>query len=70
MFHSSPRPFYAPFFSILLLMALFGGSVGMEDMMANLLLMFLLSQRPDPKKKQVINLDQDVHVWIFLVVGG
>ena len=30
--------------------------------MANLLLMFLLSQRPDPKKKQVINLDQHVQV--------
>ena len=40
VFHSSPRPFYAPFFSILLLMALFGGSVGMEDMMGNLLLIF------------------------------
>ena len=30
--------------------------------MANLLLMFLLSQRPDPKEKQVISLDQDVQV--------
>ena len=40
VFHSSPRSFYAPFFSILLLMVFFGGSVGMEDMMANLLLIF------------------------------
>ena len=28
----------------------------------------LLSQRPDPKEKQVINLDQDVHVCEYL--GG
>ena len=32
----------------------------------------LLSQKPDPKEKQVINLDQDVQVCgnIFLVDGG
>ena len=34
----------------------------MEDLKAYLLLIFLLSQRPDPKEKQVINLDQDVQV--------
>ena len=36
--------------------------LGMEDLKAYLLLIFLLSQRPDPKEKQVINLDQDVQV--------
>ena len=30
----------------------------------------LLSQRPDPKEKQVISLDQNVQVWIFLVDDG
>ena len=34
----------------------------MEDSKAYLLLIFLLSQRLDPKEKQVINLDQDVQV--------
>ena len=34
----------------------------MGDLKAYLLLIFLLSQRPDPKEKQVINLDQDVQV--------
>ena len=44
----------------------------MEDLKAYLLLHILLSQRSDPKEKQVINLDQDVQVCgnIFLVVGG
>ena len=41
VFQSSPRPFYVPlFFFILHLMALLGGSVGMEDIIANLLLIF------------------------------
>ena len=34
----------------------------MKDLKAYLLLIFLLSQRPDPMEKQVINLDQDVQV--------
>ena len=34
VFHSSPRSFYVPFFSILLLMTLFDVSVGMEDVKA------------------------------------
>ena len=51
-----------PFFLILSLMALFCGAVGMEDLKAHLLLIFCISQRPDPKEKQVINLDQDVQV--------
>ena len=34
----------------------------MEDLKAYLLLHILLSQRPDPKEKQVINFDQDVQV--------
>ena len=34
----------------------------MEDLKAYLLLHILLSQRSDPKEKQVINLDQDVQV--------
>ena len=40
----------------------FCGAVGMKDLKAYLLLIFLLSQTPDPKEKQVINLDQDVQV--------
>ena len=40
----------------------FCGAVGMKDLKACLLLIFLLSQRPDPKEKQVINPDQDVEV--------
>ena len=51
-------------------MALFGGSVGMEDIMANSLL--ILSQRPDPKEKQVISLDQDVQVcgYFWWMIDG
>ena len=62
MFHSSPRPFYAPFFSILLLMVSFwwiyryGGYDGRPASH------ILLSQRLDSKEKQVINLDQEVQV--------
>ena len=62
VFHSSPRSFYAPFFSILLLMVSFWWSCrygGYEGKPASHI---LLSQRPDPKEKQVINLDQDVQV--------
>ena len=54
-------------FSILLLMALFGGSVGMEDN-GKLASHILLSQRPDPKEKQVISLDQDVQVCGYFFV--
>ena len=62
VFHSSPRPFYAPFFSILLLMVSFwwiyryGGYDGRPASH------ILLSQRLDSKEKQVINLDQEVQV--------
>ena len=38
--------------------------------MANLLLMFLQSQRPDPKEKQVINLDQNVQVCEYFLVDS
>ena len=73
MYDSTPRLFIVPFFLNLSLMAIFFGAVGMEDLKAYLLLIFygfegipashiLLSQRPDPKEKQVINLDQDVQV--------
>jgi hypothetical protein len=42
----------------------------MEDLKAHLFLLFLLSQKKDPREKQVINFDQDVHVCgIFLVDG-
>ena len=30
----------------------------------------LISQRQDPKEKQVINLDQDVHVCEYINIGG
>ena len=59
MFHFSPRPFYAPFLSILLLMASFWWICWYDGELASHI---LLSQRPDPKEKQVINLDQDVQV--------
>ena len=73
VFHSSPRPFCVPFFSILLLMASFwwicryGGYDGKPASH------ILLSQRLDPKEKQVTNLDQAVQVcgyfW-WMVDGG
>ena len=62
VFHSSPRLFCVSFFSILLLMisfwwiCMYGGYDGKPASY------ILLSQRPDPKAKQVINLDQDVQV--------
>ena len=43
-------------------MAYFCGAVGMEDSEGIPASHILLSQRPDPKEKQVINLDQDVQV--------
>ena len=51
-----------PFFLNLSLMAYFCGAVGMEDFEGIPASHILLSQRPDPKEKQVINLDQDVQV--------
>ena len=44
VFHSLPRPFYVPLFSILLLMALFGGSVDMEDVKATCFSYFVKSK--------------------------
>ena len=41
-------------------MAYFCGAVGMEDFEGIPASHILLSQRPDPKEKQVINLDQDM----------
>ena len=51
-----------PFFLNLSLMAYFCGAVGMEDFEGIPASHILLSQRPDQKEKQVINLDQDVQV--------
>ena len=62
VFHSSPRPFYAPFFSILLLMVSFWWICRYGGYNGKLAYHISLSQRPDPKEKQVINLDQDVQV--------
>ena len=62
MHYSSPRPIFVPFIFILLLRLLFGGAVGMEGKKANM----LLSQKPDPNEKQVINLDQDVQVCGYM----
>ena len=62
VYDSSPRLFTVPFFLILSLMVSFwwicryGGYDGKPASY------ILLSQRPDPKAKQVINLDQDVQV--------
>jgi len=49
-------------FSILLLMASFWWICRYGGYDGNLASHILLSQRPDPKEKQVINLDQDVQV--------
>ena len=69
--NSLPRLFIVPFFLNLSLMALFLWSCrygGFESILASHI---LLSQRSDPKEKQVKNLDQDcASVWIFLVDGG
>ena len=53
-------------------MALFCGAVGMAEFEGIPASHILLGQKPDPKEKQVINLDQDVQVcgYIFLVDGG
>src|SRR6185312_16188838 len=40
VFHSSPRPFYVPLFFHPTSNGSFCGSIGMEDIMANLLLIF------------------------------
>ena len=63
MFHSSPRTFYEPFFFhptsngfFFWWICRYGGYDG------KLASHILLSQRPDPKEKQVINPDQDVEV--------
>ena len=71
MFHFSPRLFYAPFFSTLLLKASFWWSYRYGGYEGKPAFYILLSQRSDPKEKQVKNLDQDcASVWIFLVDGG
>ena len=66
------KAFYCVFLPQPISNGCFCGAVGMEDLKAYLLFHILLSQRPDPKEKQVINLDQDVRVcgYIFLVDGG
>ena len=62
MFHSSPRPFYAPLFfhptsnGSFWWICRYGGYNG------KLASHISLSQRPDPKEKQIISLDQDVQV--------
>ena len=62
VFHSSPRPFYASFFSILLLMVSFWWSCRYGRYEGKPASHILLSQKLDSKEKQVINLDQDVQV--------
>ena len=49
-------------------MALFCGAVGMEEFEGILASHILLSPKPDPKEKQVINLDQDVQVCGYVYV--
>ena len=59
-----------PFFLVQSLMALFLCSCtygGAEGILASHI---LLSERPDPKEKQVINLDQDVQVCGYFLVDG
>ena len=62
VFHSSPRPFYVPLFfhptsnGSFWWICRYGGYNGKLDSHIS------LSQRPDPKEKQVISLDQDVQV--------
>jgi hypothetical protein len=51
------KAFIFPFFLILLLKAYFCGALGTENLKAYLFLILFY-----PKEKQVINLDQDVHV--------
>ena len=51
-----------PFFLNLSLMAYFCGAVGMEEFEGIPASHILLSQIPDSKEKQIINLDQDVQV--------
>ena len=42
------------------------GAQGREKVEGILVPHMLLSQKPDPKEKQVINLDQDVQVCIYV----
>ena len=72
MFHFSPRPFYVPLF----FHPTFNGSFwwicrygGYNGKLASHI---SLSQRPDPKEKQVISLDQDVQVcgYFWWIVEG
>ena len=63
MYDSLPRLFILPFFLILPRIAfVFVELVGKERFEGILPPHILLSQRPDPMEKQVISLDQDVHV--------
>ena len=54
--------FYCAFLPQPIYNGCFCGAVGMEDFEGIPASHILLSQRPDPKEKQVINLDQDVQV--------
>ena len=57
-------------FSTLLLMASFCWICRYGGYNGKLASNISLSQRPDPKEKQVINLDQDVQVCGFFLVDG
>src|SRR6185312_16505152 len=69
VFHSSPRPFYVPLFfhptsnGSFWWICRYGGYNG------KLASHIWLSQRPDPKEKQVISLDQDVQVCGYFFGG-
>jgi hypothetical protein len=54
--------FYLAFLSHPTQRGLFCGAVGMEKIEGIFVSHILLSQKPDLNKKQVIDLDQDVHV--------
>ena len=46
------------------------GAHGREKVEGILVPHMLLSQKPNPKEKQVINLDQDVHVCEYFCMDG
>ena len=70
MYDSLPSLFIVPFFLNLSLMAIFLWSCRYEGFEGIPASHILLSQRPDPKEKQVINLDQYVQVCGFFFVDG
>ena len=57
-----------PFF-LLPLERLLCGAQGREKVEGTLVPHMLLNQKPDPKEKHVINLDQDVHVCEHFLYG-